>query len=146
MTMSSSEPPVSRVCQRRPSRILLVDDDPSVIRGLWRVLRQNRPEFHVNTAANPLQAIEALAELGYDLVITDWHMPGGGGRVVLDALVARYSETARIVHSSQIEPGDTLPRYRAHAVLAKPASDFEILAAIDTALRRVALKPVRRAS
>jgi len=143
--MSSSEPPVSRVCQRRPSRILLVDDDPSVIRGLWRVLRQNRPEFHVNTAANPVQAIEALHELGYDLVITDWHMPGGGGRVVLDALAARYPETARIVHSSQIELGDTLPRYRAH-VLAKPASDREILAAVDIALRRVALEPVRRAS
>ena len=144
--MSSSEPPVSRVCQRRPSRILLVDDDPSVIRGLWRLLRQNRPEFHINTAANPAQAIEALDELGYDLVITDWHMPGGGGRVVLDALAARYPETARIVHSSQIEPGDTQRRYRAHAVLAKPAADFEILAAIDIALRRVALKPVRRAS
>jgi DNA-binding NarL/FixJ family response regulator len=144
--MASSEPPISRVYQRRPSRILLVDDDPSVIRGLWRLLRQNRPEFHVNTAANPALAIEALSELGYDLVITDWHMPGGGGRVVLDALVARYPETARIVHSSQIEPGDTLQRHRAHAVLAKPASDFEILGAIDTALRRAALKAVRRAS
>jgi len=146
MTMPPSEPPVSRAYQRRPSRILLVDDDPSVIRGLWRILRQNRPEYHVNTAANPIQAIEALYELGYDLVLTDWHMPGGGGRVVLDALVARYPETARIVHSSQIEPGDTIQRYRAHAILAKPASDSEILGAIDTALRRVALKPVRRAS
>lgn len=146
LTMSSSEPPVSRVYQRRPSRILLVDDDPSVIRGLWRVLRKNRPEFHVNTASDAAQAIEALYELGYDLVLTDWHMPGGGGRVVLDALVARYPETARIVHSSQIEPGDTFQRYRAHSVLAKPATDFEILAAIDTALRRVASEPVRRAS
>ena len=144
--MSSSEPPISRVYQRRPSRILLVDDDPSVIRGLWRVLRLNRPEFHINTAVNPTQAVEALSELGYDLVITDWHMPGGGGRVVLDALVEHYPATARIIHPSQIEPGETLPRYRAHTVLAKPATDFEILSAVDTALRRVALSPVRCAS
>lgn len=123
-----------------------MDDDPSVIRGLSRVLRKHRPEFQINTASGAAQAIEALCELGYDLVLTDWHMPGGGGRVVLDALVARYPETARVVHSSQIEPGDTLQRYRAHVVLAKPATETEILAAIDSALRRVASEPVRVAS
>lgn len=123
-----------------------MDDDPSVIRGLWRVLRAHRPEFHINTASGAGQAIEALAELGYDLVLTDWHMPGGGGRVVLDALVSRYPETARVVHSSHVEPGDTLQRFRAHVVLAKPATEFEILAAVDLALRRVASEPVRRAS
>ena len=87
-----------------------------------------------------------MYEHEYDLVLTDWHMPGGGGRVVLDALALHYPETARVVHSSQIESGDTLQRYRAHVVLAKPASESEILVAIDTALRRVALEPVRRAS
>ncbi|HYP78259.1 MAG TPA: response regulator [Polyangiaceae bacterium] len=143
--MPPSKPPVSRIGLRRP-RILLVDDDPSVIRGLWRVLRQHRPEFHINTASGATQALEALSELGYDMVLTDWHMPGGGGRVVLEALVARYPETARVVHSSQIEPGDTLHRYRAHAVLAKPATESEMLAAIDAAFRRAALKAVRRAS
>jgi len=87
-----------------------------------------------------------LYEHEYDLVLTDWHMPGGGGRVVLDALALRYPETGRVVHSSQIEPGDTLQRHCAHVVLAKPASESEILAALDTALRRAALEPVRRAS
>jgi len=130
----------------RCPRILLVDDDPSVIRALWRVLRTHRPEFHINTASGAAQAIEALSELGYDLVLTDWHMPGGGGRVVLDALVSRYPETARVVHSSQVEPADTRVRSSAHVVLAKPATDIEILAAVDLALRRVASEPVRRAS
>jgi len=143
--MPSSEPPVSRIYQRRPRRILLVDDDPSVIRGLSRVLYQHRPEFHVNTASNATQAVEALYEHGYDLVITDWHMPGGGGRVVLDTLVMRYPETARVVHSSHVELGDTLQCYSAHLVLAKPASESEILAVIDSALGRAGLKSVRRA-
>jgi DNA-binding NarL/FixJ family response regulator len=143
--MLPSEPPVSRVSLRRP-RILLVDDDPSVIRGLWRVLRTHRPEFQINTASGAAQAIEALSELGYDLVLTDWQMPGGGGRAVLDALIARYPETARVVHSSQVGCGETFKRYPAHVVVAKPATEFEILAAIDSALQRVALKPVRKAS
>ena len=144
-SMLPSEPPISRVCLRRP-RILLVDDDPSVIRGLWRVLRKHRPEFDINTASNAGQAIEALSELGYDLVLTDWQMPGGGGRAVLRSLVAHYPETARVVHSSHIECGDTFARYAAHVVIAKPATETEILAAIDGALRRVALAEVRQAS
>src|SRR6187431_2067413 len=143
--MLPSEPPVSRNGLRRP-RILLVDDDPSVMRSLWRVLRRHRPEFQVNTAAGAAHAIEALSELGYDLVLTDWHMPGGGGRAVLNAVVARYPETARVVHSSRVESGDTVERHLAHVVIAKPASDFEILTAIDSALQRVVLGPVRAAS
>jgi CheY-like chemotaxis protein len=143
--MLPSDPPVSRVGLRRP-RILLVDDDPSVIRALWRVIRKHRPEFHVNTASGAAQAIEALSELGYDLVLSDWHMPGGGGRAVLDELALHYPETARVVHSSQVEPSDTFPGQLAHVVIAKPASESEILGALDSALRRVALETARRVS
>jgi len=142
--MLPSEPPISRVSTRRP-RILLVDDDPSVIRGLWRVLRKYRPELQVNTASGAAQAIEALSELSYDLVLTDLEMPGGGGRAVLEVLAQRHPETARVVHSSQVGSADTLHGQLAHATLAKPASESEIVAAIDSALRRVASEPARRA-
>ena len=142
--MLPSEPPVSRVGLRRP-RILLVDDDPSIIRGLSRVLRQHRPEFQLNTASGATQAIEALSELGYDLVLTDWRMPGGGGSVVLDTLVALYPETARVVHTSHLDADDTFQSCPAHVVIAKPATESEILTAIDYALCRTASEPARRA-
>jgi len=121
---------------RRP-RILLVDDDPSVIRGLWRILRRWRPELQINTAGNAVQALSALAELSYDAVITDIQMPGASGKAVLEALAAYHPETARIVHSSQLESLDT-DRIRAlsHVVLAKPASESELLGAMDLALQR----------
>jgi DNA-binding NarL/FixJ family response regulator len=143
--MLPSEPPVSRVGLRRP-RILLVDDDPSVIRGLWRVLRAHRPEFHINTASGAAQAIEALCELGYDLVLTDWHMPGGGGRAVLEELIQHYPETARVVHTSHLDSDDTFESCPAHVALAKPATESEILTAIDYALRRSGSEAVRAAS
>lgn len=123
---------------RRP-RILLVDDDPTVIRALWRTLRRARPNFQIKTAGNASQALEALAELHYDAVITDLQMPGGGGKAVLDALAEDHPETARIVHSSQLESGDTeLIRSLAHAVLPKPASEHALLKAVDAALQGVA--------
>lgn len=123
-----------------------MDDDPAVIRSLSRVLREFRPEFQINTASGAAQALAALAEHGYDVVLTDWQMPGGGGRVVLDALLTRYPETARVVHSSQLGADDTLEGYRPHVFLAKPATEFETLAAIDSALRRAASGRVRAAS
>ena len=134
--MPSEPPPSSRAAPRRP-RLLLIDDDPSVIRGLWRVLRGSRPQFQVNTAGSAIQALGALAELSYDVVITDLQMPGGG-QAVLEALLKHHPETARIVYSSQIESVDTdLVRSLSHIVLAKPVSESELLAAVDFALRHV---------
>ena len=136
--MSLSEPPRSRTCLRRP-RILLVDDDPGVIRGLWRLLRQLRPDFAVNTASCAAQAIAALSMHSYDVVLTDLHMPGGSGHSVLRALLESYPETARIVHSSQLESGDPSELGQlAHAVLAKPATESALLAAINLAAERAA--------
>jgi DNA-binding NtrC family response regulator len=118
---------------------LLVDDDPSVIRALWRMLRRCRPNFQINTAASTAQALGALAELTYDAVITDLQMPGGGGQAVLEALAKHHPETARIVHSSQLESTDTDQiRTLSHAVLAKPASEQALLKAVDAGLQRVA--------
>ena len=134
----SDPPPFSRAVPRRP-RILLVDDDPSVIRALWRLIRRSRPNFQINTAGSTSQALSALAELHYDAVITDLQMPGGGGEAVLEALVTHHPETARIVHSSQLESGGT-DRVRAlsHAVLTKPTSEHALLKALDAALQGVA--------
>ncbi len=132
--LPSEPPPLSRAALRRP-RILLVDDDPTVLRALWRMLKNSRPDFKINGASSTAQALEALSELSYDAVITDLQMPGGGGQAVLEALALHYPETARIVHSSQLESLDTGHiRKLAHAVLAKPASEADIVDAVEAAL------------
>ena len=136
--MLPSEPPCSGIAVRRP-RILLVDDDPSVIRALWRLLRRNRPHFQVNSASSATQAGAALSELSFDAVVTDMQMPGGGGRVVLELLRKYHPETARILHASQLEASETAElRGLAHVILAKPAREAELLAALDTSLALVA--------
>jgi DNA-binding NarL/FixJ family response regulator len=136
--MSPSEPPpFSQTVPRRP-RILLVDDDPTVIRALWRILRRCRPQLQINTAGSASQALTALEDLSYDLVITDLQMPGGGGQAVLEALAAHHPETARVVHSSQLELTDTDPiRELAHLVIAKATSESQLLEAVDLALSLV---------
>jgi len=136
--LPSEPPPLSRATLRRP-RILLVDDDPAVLRGLWRMLKNSRPDYKINGASSVAQALEALSELSYDVVITDLQMPGGGGEAVLVALATHCPGTGRIVHSSQLKSHDTRNvRKLAHVVLSKPASEEELLLAVESALQKSA--------
>src|SRR4029434_6199485 len=53
--------------------ILIVDDEPSVIRGLTRLLR--RDGHTVDTAPNGRMALTRLQERAYDLILSDLRMP-----------------------------------------------------------------------
>jgi CheY-like chemotaxis protein len=58
-------------------RILVVDDEPDILVGLGALLE--RRGHYVKTFDNPAQALEHIVsgEVDYDLVITDYRMPGG---------------------------------------------------------------------
>jgi DNA-binding NarL/FixJ family response regulator len=119
---------------RRP-RYLLVDDDPAVIRGLYRLLKILRPSAQINSAESAGRAIRLLGELHYDVVITDLQMPGGSGLLVLQQLYAHHPETIRIVHSSQLESADVGQLEElADVVFRKPAGEAELAEALDHAV------------
>jgi DNA-binding NtrC family response regulator len=54
-----------------------VDDEPDILLGLSSLLE--RIGHHVKTFDNPAQALKHIAsgDIDYDLVITDYRMPGG---------------------------------------------------------------------
>ena len=60
-------------------RILVVDDEPDILLGLNVLLR--RQSHYVKTIDNSLEALNHLTSnngaTSYDLVITDYRMPGG---------------------------------------------------------------------
>jgi CheY-like chemotaxis protein len=58
-------------------RILVVDDEPNILLGLSALLE--RLGHYVKTFDKPAQALEHVAsgDVDYDLVITDYRMPGG---------------------------------------------------------------------
>lgn len=64
-------------------RLLIVDDEPNIRRGLAEALA--RPELAISTAATGDEAVERLARDGAEIVITDLRMPGSvDGIGVLD--------------------------------------------------------------
>jgi two-component system response regulator YesN len=116
-------------------RILLVDDEPAVLRGLSRVLSNGQPLWHIGCAHNGAEALNMMAAKPYHVVLTDLHMPVMNGLVLLDHLTKRYPETVRVVHSSRIDTlGKQFLRHLAHDVLLKPATAMDILKATNWAM------------
>lgn len=86
-----------------PRRILLVDDDPVILRGYGQRLRAEG--WDVTTAADGFEALNAASQGGWDLILLDLRIPYRNGVEVLRALRAR-KEMATIPVYLLAQPGD----------------------------------------
>ncbi|MCU0698681.1 MAG: PAS domain S-box protein [Myxococcaceae bacterium] len=126
--------------ERRPSsqpssargRVLLVEDDERVRRFTSRAL--SRGGYSVEAVASPSEARRRLAEPApFDLVITDWKMPEGGGRAVLEVVEAMQARPRLLVVSGYTRDED-LGRSGV-GVLEKPWTTELLLRAVMATLR-----------
>ena len=60
-----------------PGKLLLIDDQPSFVRGLTRLLE--RDGYTVETAANGQEALAQLPAHHYDVIVCDLQMPALDG-------------------------------------------------------------------
>ena len=68
-------------------RILIIDDEPSMVRALARLLA--RDGYIVATARNGRHALAALQGQGYDVILCDLRMPELDGRAFYTQLQQR---------------------------------------------------------
>ena len=61
-----------------PGSILVIDDEPSIVRGLTRLL--HRDGYRVATARNGRDALAQLQGQCYDVILSDLRMPELDGR------------------------------------------------------------------
>jgi CheY-like chemotaxis protein len=80
-----------------PGSILVIDDEPSIVRGLARLL--HRDGYRVATARNGRDALAQLQGQCYDVILSDLRMPELDGRV-LRAAAAALSRAGRAGHLS----------------------------------------------
>jgi len=72
----------------RPETILLIDDEPSIVRGLTRLL--HRDGYTVETADNGRRALALLQERRYDVIVCDLQMPDLDGPAFYARLTQQY--------------------------------------------------------
>jgi DNA-binding response OmpR family regulator len=120
-----------------PSKILVVEDDDDLRKGLAR--RLGASGYDVVLAGDGLAAVsEATAERP-DLVLLDIGLPGGSGLTVL----RRYSDSAALVFTPVVVLTGRDPvaieadvrKYGVAGFLTKPADNDELLRVIARALR-----------
>ena len=68
--------------------ILVIDDEPSVVRALTGLLR--RDGYRVGTASNGRHALAQLQEWHYDIILCDLHMPDLDGPAFYAILARQY--------------------------------------------------------
>jgi DNA-binding NtrC family response regulator len=114
--------------------ILVVDDDVISLRILAGYLKQFG--FTVVTAGGGLQALELLAQRGFDLVISDMRMPDMDGSALLDEMHKRKVNTPFIVATAcgSIESAVSAMRQGAYDYLEKPFNPDTLQLTVQRAL------------
>jgi YesN/AraC family two-component response regulator len=108
-------------------RILFVDDEPLVLKGLQRTLRKRRAEWETAFASTGKEALEILDQQSMDVIVSDLKMPEMDGMRLLTEVKARHPRVVRIILSGHTEHEATLRSVQyAHQNLTKPC-DAEIL-------------------
>jgi EAL domain-containing protein (putative c-di-GMP-specific phosphodiesterase class I)/FixJ family two-component response regulator len=129
-----------------PLRVLLVDDEPLILRAVSRKLvRAGLIAVAVGSAE---EALEALEEGEFDVVFTDINMPGMSG-VELLAGVRRLDPDVPIVlvtGNPTVETAMKAVEYGALRYLAKPVPDQELLDIAKSAGRLSRLTRLKRAA
>lgn len=117
------------------TRVLIVEDDPSLARALTITLRARG--YEVDAVPDGARALTALADLGVDVVVLDLGLPDMDGVDVLRA-VRNWSTVPVVVLSARQTSDDKVEALDAGAddYVTKPFGMPEFLARVRAAQRR----------
>jgi putative nucleotidyltransferase with HDIG domain len=122
------------------TRVLFVDDEPKLLRGLQRMLSGADCDWETEFAQSGREALTLLEKRPFDVVVSDMRMPEMDGATLLDEVRQRYPHIARIVLSGHSEHTLVLRSVGvAHRYLAKPC-ELDDLRSVVT--RAIALRQV----
>jgi two-component system, probable response regulator PhcQ len=123
------------------ARLLLVDDEPNVLRSLKRVLSlpgdPPLPLEAIETCESPLQALERLRGRIFDLILSDYRMPQMDGVAFLSASRQLQPDCARLILSAQADLQGLIGAINQAGIqrfIMKPWDDLDLRVALAEAL------------
>lgn len=122
--------------------ILVVEDDPSIRRGIVDALRFSG--YKPREAADGHEGLRAALHDSYDLLLLDLILPGPGGLDILAALRAARPTVPVIILTAKGDESDRVAGLEGGAddYVVKPFSVRELLARVDAVLRRSPGRPL----
>ena len=118
-------------------RLLLVDDEPGIVKALARVFRQEN--YEVVIAGNGNEGLARLAEGPFQLVISDFMMPGMDGAHFLREVKQRSPDTIRIMLTGHANTDAVMGAINDGAVykfILKPWNDDDLRVTVALALEQ----------
>ncbi|MFN8012748.1 MAG: response regulator transcription factor [Holophagaceae bacterium] len=121
-------------------RILVVEDDPAIRKGVAHSLRFNG--YEVVEAVDEAGGLQAAAS-PFDLLLLDLNLPGGDGLGILKAVRASNAAVPVIILTARGDEDDRVKGLRLGAddYVVKPFGALELLARIEAVLRRSPSRP-----
>lgn len=129
------DPPLYYKEKRKPS-LLLVDDEPRLLRSLVELLKDS--DYQLITATNGHEAIEQLTKHDFDIVLLDLFMPEKNGHDVLDYIKNSNIEVDVVILSgcTDFEEAVAVIKHNVSGYLRKPFQPEELFEAIANILKR----------
>jgi len=129
------------------SKILLVDDESNVLKAIGRLLRN----YDITALTSAEEALLVAKEVKFDLVISDYRMPGMNGVEFLIKLMAIQPQTIRMILTgyADLESAQTaINEAGVYRFINKPWNNVEITNAVNSGLefQRVLLENSRLAN
>lgn len=124
-------------------RILILDDEPFVLSALRRSLSNwrsdgTRATYCLETFDQPERAITRLQEMAFDVVLSDYNMPGMNGVEFLSEVRRLQPDAIRIILSGFADLNAMISAINEAEIfrfISKPWGDYELKAVLEHAVQ-----------
>jgi CheY-like chemotaxis protein len=118
--------------------VLIVDDAKDILFLLMHSVKRLGPEYEVTTANDGATAMELIQKQKFDLIITDYMMPGMTGVDLVQAVRKVSPETQVVLMTAHDTRGmrDTVETLKLGGYVGKPFTVPEILEVVQRAIAR----------
>lgn len=115
--------------------IVFVDDEPNILQGIKRYTRSQRGKWDLHFLESGKEAIELVAKMPVDVIVSDMRMPEISGADLLEHISRDAPGIIRFILSGEAEEAQTYRTVgRSHRFIAKPCDPASLISEIDEIL------------